>query len=583
MVLIFAVIFWIGLYVVDYIFKLRKKGWEIQPGLLMAKTKRLNNVMDSIARVSPKVWRWIWTGGIFVGFFAMGLIVVLLTWNLFNPFGGLASASPAATSATVPLIPGITISFELFLWLIIPIIIIMITHEMAHGIAARVERIKLRSSGIIVFLIFFGAFVEPDEKTLEEKSPVKRMRVLAAGSVTNLLVGFFCLMLLSNSLFFLSPFYSPTPSAVVLQQINTDSPLYNQLIPGSIITSINGTQIASYDDLDAYMLTTEPFETVTLTYYLFFPYTLVPSQSSIRLGDKITDLESPASSSNQNISSYELLNGSSTSSYEDLTNNGNLFNITGNLTHGNYSRLDCRINLYELGVVPSSMNLSMNAFLNTTNNITLANLSIINKNGSKENVAEFNTTNQNYVMLEYLTAQNISNYIHATNEMILRFEVNSTSQDYNASIGYISINVTYSQRYIGLMGIFTSNFYLPTFPLGFLVLLFGPLFESAIVKTILYTFLLGVVIGLFNLLPIPPFDGDGLLTGLVEWVSGGKKKRVIKKTQDDEEVESWEWSRNQKIVIWSVRIFSLAVLVLSITLTIIFMLLGLFDLSIFFP
>ncbi|MHC1590840.1 MAG: hypothetical protein ACXQS8_02040, partial [Candidatus Helarchaeales archaeon] len=83
--LIITIVFWIAILIADYIFKLRTKGWEVLPGLLMAKTKRFNNLMDSIARIAPKAWRWIWSVGVIVGFFGSVFILVLLTWNMFNP------------------------------------------------------------------------------------------------------------------------------------------------------------------------------------------------------------------------------------------------------------------------------------------------------------------------------------------------------------------------------------------------------------------------------------------------------------------------------------------------------------------
>ncbi|MHA1144395.1 MAG: site-2 protease family protein [Candidatus Helarchaeota archaeon] len=585
--LIVTIIFWVGILVVDQIFKLRTKGWEVQPGLLLAKTKRFNNFIDGVARYAPKVWKWIWNVGVIVGFLGIVLILMLLTWNMFNPFGGLATPTPAAESAVLPIVPGLTIRFDTFLWFLIPIIIIMVSHEMAHGIAARVDGITIRSSGIIVLLILFGAFVEPNEKQIEKKKPIKRMRVLAAGSFVNIIVGFFCLMLLSNSILFMAPFYSITPSGVVVQQVETTSPVYLQMVPGSVITAINDTKITSYEDLHEFMQTTNPFESITMTYFLFPPYTPIPSTTTIQLTQKAVDLGHNADSLDQGVASYQILQGETTSELGDLTKNGNYFNMTGNSTYNNASLLQCTIDFYELDIVPTSislMELEINIFLNDTSNIGTASFQLKNSDQVSVEQATFNSTTTSNSIQQSFTAENVSNYI-SSNKIILIFDVRSSSEDYTLSIGYISINTTYSASYIGKIGIIAPNYYAPTGPLGFLVAPFGSLFQGFLLKTLLYTFMLAIGIGLFNLLPIPPFDGDKLFTTLVESVSGGKKKRVLKKSEDGKsEEEVLTWSLGQKITIWSVRAFAIFLLVSSIILTILFVFVfQTLDLSFLFP
>ena len=210
--------FWGIILILEKIFKFRKRGWEVEPGLLMAKTTRFNILMDKIARKAPKIWKWFWNIGIVFGFIGMCFIVGFLFVNLFYLF----SPQSNVTNAVVPLIPGLTIGFETFLRILIPIVIIMISHEIAHGIATRVEKVRIKSSGFLVFLILFGAFVEPDERQAMTIKRPSRMRIFAAGSFANIVVGFICFILISNSVFFMLPFYSTTPAGITFQEVDYD-------------------------------------------------------------------------------------------------------------------------------------------------------------------------------------------------------------------------------------------------------------------------------------------------------------------------------------------------------------------------
>ena len=88
----------------------------------------------------------------------------------------------------VPLVPGI-----------IALMILMVVHELSHGIVARAEKLKVKSLGILTLGIFpIGAFTEPDEEELKKTSMRKRLRVYAAGSMANFTTMFVFMLLLSG-------------------------------------------------------------------------------------------------------------------------------------------------------------------------------------------------------------------------------------------------------------------------------------------------------------------------------------------------------------------------------------------------
>jgi membrane-associated protease RseP (regulator of RpoE activity) len=91
-----------------------------------------------------------------------------------------------------PVIPGIKIpgtDFKIpFFEGWIALILIMVVHELAHGILARKIKVKVKSFGLLLLGFFpIGAFTEPDEKQLKEAKPKDALLVYAAGPVINLL------------------------------------------------------------------------------------------------------------------------------------------------------------------------------------------------------------------------------------------------------------------------------------------------------------------------------------------------------------------------------------------------------------
>jgi hypothetical protein len=110
---------------------------------------------------------------------------------------GLSDALMQGTSPDVEpggtvLLPGVNLPlFEG----IIALLVILVVHEGAHAILARIGKVPILSSGVVLFgIIPIGAFVEPDEKLLEKLETAKQTRVLIAGSTSNLL--FSCLLFL---------------------------------------------------------------------------------------------------------------------------------------------------------------------------------------------------------------------------------------------------------------------------------------------------------------------------------------------------------------------------------------------------
>jgi len=117
------------------------------------------------------------------------LVLMALSSSIFGGTDAIAKTEPGGTL----ILPGVTIPFFEG---VLAIVIIMAVHEGAHAILARIGRIKVLSSGIVLFgIIPVGAFVEPDEKQLEKMEKTKQTRVLVAGSSSNLIVSIIAFVL----------------------------------------------------------------------------------------------------------------------------------------------------------------------------------------------------------------------------------------------------------------------------------------------------------------------------------------------------------------------------------------------------
>jgi len=141
-----------------------------------------------------------------------------------------------------PILPGITIDIEMFLYMLPSISIAIVAHELFHAIAARADKIPIKSAGILfIFGIFFGAFVEPDEEKVRSSGLISRIRLYTAGITANTLL---------TLLFFaiLSTFSSQ--HVVLVTSVKVDSPAYNAGIkPGDVIIKVDGQEIHNVQEL----------------------------------------------------------------------------------------------------------------------------------------------------------------------------------------------------------------------------------------------------------------------------------------------------------------------------------------------
>lgn len=273
------------------IWKKREKI-EVEGLVVLYKTKRFIEIIDRIAKKSPRVWKIIGIISIIICFYFMFFGVFYLIENAVRVAkdeikeSGIKLVLPAPVKNAEIGYAHIFLPF--WIW-ILTIFFILFPHEFAHGIMARVEKIRLKSVGLLLFLIFPGAFVEPDEKQLKRKKLIAKLRVFSAGSFANIVVSFLVFLLASHLWFFLV-------DGVYVKKVVENSPAELAGIKeGMIIKSINGKELFfDFGFYSNFVLAKQNPEDVAARIYLvgiltnwsFSNYTFKPGDSIVIETDK---------------------------------------------------------------------------------------------------------------------------------------------------------------------------------------------------------------------------------------------------------------------------------------------------------
>lgn len=197
-----------------------------------------------------------------------------------------------------------------FTYFILALAIVAVTHEFAHGIYMRFYNYKIKSTGFAFLGPILGAFVEQEEEQFNKSKKFPQLVVLAAGTFANVLMTilFGAVLILFFSAFFMPAglrFSSYATEALNVSEVDVignssiaeglleldvagstyyaregdlqfsidndlgvvygfvDSPAFRAQMVGAI-TSIDGREIKSYDDLVDALGSLSPGETVTV-------------------------------------------------------------------------------------------------------------------------------------------------------------------------------------------------------------------------------------------------------------------------------------------------------------------------------
>jgi len=253
---------WVMILVTAKALRLDKRGFEIKPFMLTYKNHSVSSTLDRLLSISISGVRLFSNVSIVAGAVMMGLAMWFLLNNLVNYF----QANDSFSEVTL-LIPGVTIrSVPNLVYFLLAAPIVLVIHEVAHGIVARLERIKVKSGGFAIIIALIAGFVEPDEEEFNRARRLSKVRVIAAGSTSNMLFSFIVVGLLlfnpsfGNILEVLSPtirgiFYNDPIGVPIVSIIEGSGAERAGMRAGDIIVGINDIQIRTPQDLAKVRLT----------------------------------------------------------------------------------------------------------------------------------------------------------------------------------------------------------------------------------------------------------------------------------------------------------------------------------------
>src|SRR3989339_705444 len=162
-------------------------------------------------------------------------------------------------------IPGVPITPPIHAWL--SLFLILIIHEAMHGVLARQQGIKVKSTGVLLLgFLPIGGFVEPDEKQLMASDAKKQVRVYSAGATANLAAFGLSIIFLLVSLIAIGIVFGPWAASIQAQSgigvsiiglaekteycgNSYANPAFGVFEEGMQITGINGKEVKSTGDV----------------------------------------------------------------------------------------------------------------------------------------------------------------------------------------------------------------------------------------------------------------------------------------------------------------------------------------------
>ena len=455
---IISLVFWVIVFIFVFLLRNKKEAYTLFfPLLAMFKTKKLNNLIQRISKKAPRFWRIFWNIGIFVSFgFTIYGFYFFFT-NILNLF-----FQPSIENAIIPLIPGVTIDLPVFMYLLLPLLFVVTTHEFAHGISASIDGVEIKSTGVLgaglFFLVGFGAFVEVDERTLRSSKFKRntRFRIAAAGTYVNAITAGVAFLLILSFPAVVSPFYVQTVQINNVLTPQEGGFNYGNLESGDAIIAIK-----HQNDPDSQFLNLDLSQDISFT-------SILSNSTSVKfaIGENLT-----FSTYNPSSDSYSKKNVTVGPRYDIGIRYAYIPNGTGLIITYNFSS-------------------------STETNILI----------SKVNGTDINTSNGDTLEL-LLTDFNLK-AINLTTD---------SGKDYILDVEIVGVFIgvqsnSYWMHKNDIAKFFTSNW--PDF----------------LIRELVWLFIIAFSITLFNMMPLPIFDGDRFLKELIDWIFGedykSKKKKI---------------------------------------------------------
>jgi len=278
MILYIFLIYWFIVLVLDKKGILQRYNISTIGPILMIRTVKGQKLLELLATGERKesLWRLYANFGTILVLIAMVFMFSLILYGGYGTF----MMQPEPTELNEPrnwlLIPGLNEFIPMCAW--IGFVVALIVHEFSHAILSIVEKIKVKSMGLLLLLVPIGAFAEPDSEQLFgkkesgnkehklEQEPVEeagvekqeepkkiatsreRTRILSAGVTSN-----FCVALIAFALFFGILFAIQPVSDTVLYVygVADGSPAEKAgIVSETLITKLDGSKVIGIEGLN---------------------------------------------------------------------------------------------------------------------------------------------------------------------------------------------------------------------------------------------------------------------------------------------------------------------------------------------
>ncbi|MHA1733850.1 MAG: site-2 protease family protein [Promethearchaeota archaeon] len=560
-IVLVSAIFWILAYISHWSFKRRNSKAMVFmfPFLVMLRTKRLNKWLTRVGRRWARFWKGFWSVGVFISFGFLVFAVYFLTANLVHLI-----LDPRPENYIAPLIPGVTVSVDIFIYLILPILVNLTIHEFSHAMAATSEGIKLQSTGLLAvglgILVGFGAFVEPDEALVRSRKVKKRtrVRVAAAGTFSNAIIAGISFLLLANFGAVISPSFGPHVSRITRVLTGAEGG-YNEGVvqTGEVILAVGGVAVDRDSGVDLPSILSNqtgakftPGTTTNLT--LFSPSTGETFNKTVTLGPRTflgIATEKVNNSAIRVTDVYSTLQGG---------NNDGKIPAGTVVTRFNGTQIDFGANQtlerFLLGVYPPSQvlltaingteyRLKVDYFprlpaAHQFDNFYLG-FVVEEKDGNPsevvvshlvnvtdldpDNKLEVNdiivAVNGSHFSTEGLTFEDLLRDVISPepgDELLFQLEDGSVKRVLVQKVPVISIFV----------GIQSEDYWIPK---NFLAGTLGGTFPTVFLRQTVYFWIVAFSLTLFNMLPFPIFDGDRIVKEVLSGIFGTNYKKQRKR------------------------------------------------------
>jgi membrane-associated protease RseP (regulator of RpoE activity) len=464
---IFSLIFWLIVLLLVYLLRKKKGATYLFFPLLVMFKTKRLNKF--IRKISRKRPKF-WRIFWTIGIFVSFSFTIFAFYYLFTNFVNLI-VDPKIEQAIVPLIPGVTIDLPLLFYLILPLLFIVTTHEFAHGIAASSDGLDIKSTGVLgaglFFVIGFGAFVEIDEREANSNKVSRYTRLRIAAAGT-----------------YINGITAGIAFILILCFPLMMSPSYRQTSQVNIV--LKGEEGGyNYGNLSS--------------------------------GDVIIALKEKGTT-NENYEYIDEFKGVSLSSILSTKAVGDnmtlmIYSPSSELFQEKNVTLGPR---YDIGI----------RWQYTTNGTGLIITDILSEN---EGGINFNTSLEEGMIVEKINGIpiNVSQGDTLENLYTSSFEADHilTNITFTTSSDNVSLDVGIDGV---IIGIYSFSYYMFK---NDIAKFFTNFFPEFLIRELGWLFLIAFSITLFNMLPLPVFDGDRLAKELINW-GIGEEYRSVKKKKD---------------------------------------------------